>query len=301
MKTELTSNQAASPNLAPQGLAKRRTKMFARFLASFVKYFLISCFGVAFLLPFLWLVSSSLKTSGQEFVLPPQWWPKPFHWSNFAEVFSYIPFARFYWNTIVITICTVIGSILSNVIVAYGFSRLKWKGRDVLFNLVLSSLMIPSISILIPQYLLFHDFGWINTYYPLIVPAFAGNAFFIFMLRQFFRTIPEEISDATRVDGASELRTLVSIIAPLARPAIATVGVFSFMGAWNDFLGPLVYLNSENKYTLALGLNMFVSLYSQKWPYLMAAVVMTVIPVILLFFFFQKTFLRGITLTGMSR
>lgn len=161
--------------------------------------------------------------------------------------------------------------------------------------------MIPSISILIPQYLLFHDFGWINTYYPLIVSAFAGNAFFIFMLRQFFRTILEEISDAARVDGASELRTLVSIIAPLARPAIATVGVFSFMGAWNDFLGPLVYLNSENKYTLALGLNMFVSLYSQKWPYLMAAVVMTVIPVILLFFFFQKTFLRGITLTGMSR
>jgi ABC-type glycerol-3-phosphate transport system permease component len=266
-----------------------------------VKYIVIAGFSVTYLLPFLWLLSSSLKTEGQEFVLPPQWWPRPFEWSNFPGVFSYIPFARFYINTVEITAATVIGTVLSNVLVAYGFSRIKWRGRDILFSIMLSSLMIPYIVILIPQYLLFHSFGWINTYYPLIVPAFAGNAFFIFMLRQFFRTIPEELSEAARMDGANDLRILVSIIIPLARPAIGAVALFSFMTSWNDFIGPLVYLNSENKYTLALGLNMFVSLYSQRWPYLMAAVVMTVLPLIVLFFLFQKSFLRGITLVGMAR
>lgn len=300
MKTEVTLTSDLEAGKGKRPTASGRLSS-ASVTGVIIKYLVITIISVAFILPFLWLLSSSLKSSAQEFVLPPQWWPKPFKWANFPDVFSYIPFARFYLNTVTITAGTVVGSILSSVVVAYGFSRMQWKGRELFFNLMLSSLMIPFIVVLIPQYLLFHSFGWINTYYPLIVPAFAGNAFFIFMLRQFFRRIPEEISDAARIDGAGELRILTHIIVPLARPAIATVGVFAFMGAWNDFLGPLVYLNSENKYTLALGLNMFVSLYSQKWPYLMAAVVMTVVPVIVLFFLFQKSFLRGITLTGVSR
>jgi multiple sugar transport system permease protein len=195
----------------------------------------------------------------------------------------------------------VIGSVLSNVVVAYGFTRIRWPGRDILFGVALATLMIPYLVILVPQYVLFYHFGWINTFFPLIVPAFAANPFFIYMLRQFLRTIPEELSDAARCDGARELRIMFSVILPQIKPAIATVGIFSFLAAWNDFIGPLIYLDSESKYTLALGLNLFVSLYSHSWPPMMAAVVLTMLPVVILFVLFQRTFLRGVRMSGMTR
>ena len=274
----------------------------ARHLAvGIVKVVVALLIGVLFVLPLLWLVSSALKTGGQEFAEPPNFIPHPFDWSNFSQIFSIVPFGQFYLNTTIIAVSTVIGSVTSNVLVAYGFTRIRWPGRDVLFGVALGTLMIPYLVILVPQYVLFYHFGWINTFWPLIVPAFGANPFFIYMLRQFLRTIPEQLSDAARVDGANELRIMFSVIIPQIKAAIGTVGIFSFFAAWNDFIGPLIYLDSEKNYTLALGLNLFVGTYSHSWAPLMAAVVLTMLPVAILFVLFQRTFLRGLRMSGLMK
>jgi multiple sugar transport system permease protein len=257
--------------------------------------------GLLFFLPLIWLISSALKTNAQEFAVPPTVIPRPVDWQNFSQVFTIVPFGTFYLNTTIIAVATVVGSVVSNTLVAYGFTKIQWPGRNVLFGVALATLMIPYLVILVPQYVLFYHFGWINTFLPLIVPAFGANPFYIFMLRQFLRTIPEELSDAARVDGARELRIMVSVILPQIRAAVATVAVFSFFAAWNDFIGPLIYLDSESKYTLALGLNLFVSEYSHSWAPLMAGVVLTMLPVVILFILFQRAFLRGVRLSGLMK
>lgn len=274
---------------------------FRKLLPSGAKAVVALVLGVLFVLPLLWLLSSALKTSGQEFAEPPNFIPHPFDWSNFSQIFSIVPFGRFYLNTTIIALSTVAGSVTSNVLVAYGFTKVRWPGRDVLFGVALATLMIPYLAILVPQYVLFYHFGWINTFWPLIVPAFGANPFFIFMLRQFLRTIPEQLSDAARVDGANELRIMFSVIIPQIKAAIGTVGIFSFFAAWNDFMGPLIYLDSEKNYTLALGLNLFVGTYSHSWAPLMAAVVLTMLPVAILFVLFQRTFLRGLRMSGLMK
>jgi multiple sugar transport system permease protein len=266
-----------------------------------LKWLIALGIGVLFFLPLIWLISSALKTNGQEFAVPPTIVPHPFDWQNFSQVFSIVPFGQFYINTTIIAVGTVVGSVISNVLVAYGFTKIEWPGRNVLFGVALATLMIPYLVILVPQYVLFYHFGWINTFFPLIVPAFGANPFYIYMLRQFLRTIPEELSDAARVDGARELRIMISVVLPQIKAAVATVAVFSFFAAWNDFIGPLIYLDSESKYTLALGLNLFVSEYSHSWAPLMAGVILTVLPVVILFVLFQRAFLRGVRLSGLMK
>lgn len=257
-------------------------------------------FGFFFLLPLAWTISTSLKPDRQVFLFPPQWIPKPIMWSNYPQALNYFPFLTYLKNTLIICSFSVTGVLLSCSLVAYGFSRIRWKERDFLFIILLASLMLPYQVTMIPLFIIFKNLGWVNTFFPLIVPTYFGNAFFIFLLRQFFMTIPWELSDASRIDGCSELDIFWRIILPLAKPALAVIALFQFLGSWNDFLGPLIYLNDATKYTLSLGLQQFQTGYTTEWALLMAASMVIVLPVIVLFFFTQRTFIQGITLTGLK-
>jgi ABC-type glycerol-3-phosphate transport system permease component len=253
-----------------------------------------------FLIPFLWMVSSALKPNYQIFTVPPQWIPNPPRWENFSEALTILPFGRYTLNTLVITVLTIIGHVLSCSIVAYGFARLRARFRDALFVVVLATMMLPYPATMVPLYILFKNLGWVNSILPLVVPAFFGSAFYIFLLRQFFLTVPIEIEEAARIDGANVLQIIFRVILPLSFPALATVAIFTFQAAWNDFLPPLIYLQNQQLYTITLGLNLFRTTYTTNWAYLMAASLVTMLPVIIVFLLAQKAFIEGITLTGMK-
>jgi len=264
-------------------------------------YLLLVCVSVVLILPFLWIISTSLKGSESIFAIPPQWIPQKIHWENYAKVFVQMPFFTYMKNSTFISIMAIIGTLLSSSLVAYAFACLKWPGRDGLFIFVLGTMMLPMQVTMIPVFVLFKQFGWLNTFKPLIVPAFfGGGAFNIFLLRQFFLTIPKELFEAARIDGCSEFRIYWNIVLPLAKPALATVAILSFMMTWNDFLGPLIYLSDKLKGTLALGLAMFVGQYQTEWGVLMAASVLVMLPVIVLFFLFQKYFIQGFMMSGIK-
>ena len=256
--------------------------------------------GLLFFLPFYWLVITSLKSDTEVFAMPPVWVPQTLLWGNFVRAVHYVPFFLYLKNTVVICVLSVIGTLFSSSLVAYSFARIRWPGRDMLFLVLLATMMLPGQVTMIPVFAIFRALGWIDTIKPLVVPSFLGSAFFIFMLRQFFMTIPLELSDAARIDGCTEWGIYQRIILPLSRPALATVGLFTFIGAWNDFNGPLIYLNDESKATLSLGLQQFVSQHGAEWSLLMAASTLMTIPIILIFFFAQRTFVEGITLTGVK-
>lgn len=251
-------------------------------------------------IPFAWLVSSSLKGSGDIWVFPPKWIPSPIMWRNYVEALTTLPFHIYLKNTSLIVVLSMLGTLFSASLCAYGFSQYRFPGRDLVFMVLLSTMMLPSAILIIPQFVICRYLGWVNTFLPLIVPTFlGGGAFNVFLLRQFFRTLPRELSDAARIDGCSEFQIYLRIILPLAKPALATIAVFTFMFAWNDFMGPLIYINSPAKLTLALGLASFRGLYATQWHLLMAASVVMVAPVIIVFFCAQKYFVQGIVLTGM--
>lgn len=260
------------------------------------------------LFPLVWMVMTSLKPIQETMTMPPRWIPSSWQWANYVKAvlyqrdkLGYIPFLRYAGNTLYLAALTVPGCVLSNALVAYGFARVPWRGRETLFALTLATMMIPFPVTMVPMYVLFRHLHWIGTFRPLWVGAWFGGAFNIFLLRQFFRSIPEELSDAARVDGASDLRIFWSIILPLARPALAVVALFHFMYVWNDFLGPLIYLQEQRQFTLALGLQAYQSQHGgTEWNMLMAAATIMVTPVIVLFFFTQKTFIQGITVTGLK-
>ena len=260
---------------------------------------LLSCF---FILPWVWMISTSLKNPNELVVWPPIWIPNPMRFSNYPEALTRQPFNLFFLNTIQYSVLSALGSLLSAALVAYGFSRLRWWGRDILFFICISTMMIPFQVRMIPLYITFKELDWLNSYKPLIIPHFFGEPYYIFLLRQFFLTIPQELSDAARVDGASELGILWRIILPLAKPALAVVALFQFMWAWNDYLGPLIYLNRVELFPISLGLQQFRSQFVDQlaWPYLMAASTVTILPVIVIFFIAQKTFVEGITVTGIK-
>lgn len=262
---------------------------------------ILSLVAILFILPFLWMVSTSLKTPGEVLRFPPTWWPEHPQWQNYPLALSRLDFWRLLGNTLIIVYSNLVGQVLSASLVAFGFARLRFPGRDLLFFVMLSTMMLPSVVTLIPLYVFYKDLGWINTFLPLTLPAyFGGGAFFIFLLRQFFMTIPKELEDAARIDGCSSFEVYWRIFLPLSRPALTTVAIFSFMSHWNDFVGPLIYLRTPDKFTLALGLQTFQGLYSTDYHYLMAASIVVVSPVILIFFLAQRYFVRGIILTGMK-
>lgn len=263
---------------------------------------LLSGLGFLFSLPFLWMVSTSLKPLRETMRMPPTWLPWPPQWQNYPEAMAAMgPFWLYAANSLILAGLNVVGTVLSSALVAYGFSRLDWKGRDGLFFVLLMTMMIPFPVVMIPLYGLFRELGWIGTMKPLWAPAFLAGAFNVFLLRQFFLTLPRDLTEAARIDGCSELRIFWQIIMPLAKPALLTVALFQFMATWNDFLGPLIFLAREEQYTLALGLQALQSTISgTPWHHLMAASTLVVLPVLLLFFLTQRTFLRGIASTGLK-
>lgn len=246
------------------------------------------------------MLSTSLKVDTQIFMFPPKWIPDPIAWHNYVDALTSIPFFRFLKNTLVYAVLSSIGAVLSSSLAAYGFSRIKWPGRDAVFVLVLSTMMLPSHVTMIPLFLTFKKMGLTGTLWPLILPYYFGWPFFIFLLRQFFMGIPQEISDAAEIDGCSEFGIFSKILLPLSKPALASVVLFQFLHSWRDFLGPLIYLNDESKYTLSLGLQMFQRLHDTEWALLMAASTVMTIPIIILFFFTQRTFIQGISMTGIK-
>jgi len=256
--------------------------------------------AILFLIPFLWMISSSLKPNYQIFAVPPQWIPNPPRWENYGEALTTLPFGRYMINTAVIAIVTIIGHLLSCTIIAYAFARLRAPGRDFLFLVVLATMMLPYPVTMVPLYVLFKQLGWINTILPLTAPAYVGSAFYIFLLRQFFLTIPRDFEDAAVIDGANIVQILWLVILPLALPALATVAIFTFQASWNDFLAPLIYLQKPDMYTVTLGLQFFRSTFTTNWAYLMAASLVTALPVIVVFFVAQRFFIEGITLSGVK-
>ena len=277
---------------------KRSGAAARRGAGSLLQHLVLVGIGLLFLLPLLWMISSSLKGNEQLFVADPSWIPSPVRWDNYPRALTFIPFFTYLRNTLVICAFGVIGSLLSCSLVAYGFSRIEWPGRDALFLVLLATMMLPAQATMIPSFLLFRWLGWYGSFKPLVVPSFLGSAFLIFLLRQFFLTIPKELSEAARIDGASEFTTFARVILPLARPALATVALFQFLHHWNDFLGPLLYLKDQNNYTLALGLQQFLNAYRSEWGLLMAASTVVTLPIIVLFFFTQRTFIQGIAMSG---
>jgi multiple sugar transport system permease protein len=255
--------------------------------------------ATVFLFPVIYIVLTSLMTGPQ--ALTSSIWPDPFRPSNYADVFDTISLIRYTWNTTQIAVLTTLGTVLSSIPVAYALSRLRWKGRQVVFILVLATLMLPFQVTIVPLYVLWVRFDQIGHLTPLILPAFFGDAFSIFLLRQFFMTIPDELSDAARVDGATEWQVMTRVVVPLAKPAIAAVALFQFLYAWNDFFAPLLFVgNNQDLYTLSVGLSEFTQLHGTQWELMMAASVLFMLPVIVLFFLAQRVFIEGVTLTGVK-
>ena len=267
-----------------------------------VLYTVVILLGLTYAMPLLWMVSTSLKTDPQVYHVPPIWIPNPVRWANYPEALSSRPFATYALNTLKYALLAVTGAIFSNALVGYGFSRIQWPGRNVLFFVCISAMMLPFQVRMIPLYLIFKDLNWLNSYKPLVVPLFLGGAYQIFLFRQFYLTIPQELSEAAYIDGCSELGIFIRIILPLSKPVIAVVGLQSFMFAWNNFIGPLIYLNEESLYPIALGLRSFRSEFQEElmWPYLMAASTVSAAPLIILFFLVQRTFIEGISITGIK-
>jgi multiple sugar transport system permease protein len=271
-------------------------------VATILIYALLLGAGLAFLAPFVWMVSTSLKPLNETMSLPPRWMPSVFQWRNYPDAIHAMGyFWRYVGNTLFVCVMTVIGTVASSSLAAYGFSRIDWKGRDKLFLVLLSTMMIPFPVIMVPIFGLFKELGWIGTFRPLWVPAFFAGAFNVFLLRQFFLSLPRDISDAARMDGCNEFQIFLRIILPLCKPALLVVALFQFMFSWNDFLAPLIFLTEQKDFTLALGLQSFQSQQGgTAWHQLMAASTLVVLPVLILFFFTQRAFMEGISSTGMK-
>jgi len=260
------------------------------------------------LLPLIWMVSTSLKPDSQIYtgqgkgaapISLQSLVPRPPQWRNYADAMRTVPLRIYLRNTLLLCASTVVGAVLSSAIVAYGFARLQFAGKNAWFLLMISTMALPGQVTMIPVFTLFRTLGWYGTFLPLIVPAFFGNAFFVFLLTQFYRTLPEDLAEAARMDGAGEFMIFWRIVLPLSRPALATCALFQFLGTWNDFFGPLLYLNDPSKYTLAYGLQQFMAgLSGGKWAQLMAGATLFTVPIIILFFIAQRTFIQGIATTG---
>ncbi len=270
-----------------------------RFLNVLV-FVLLVLAGICFLAPFGWMLSTSLKPLNETMSLPPRWLPSHIQWQNYPDAIAAMGyFWRYTWNTLFLCLMTVLGTVTSSALAAYGFSRIDWRGRDKVFLILLATMMIPFPVIMVPIYSMFKAIGWIGTTRPLWVPSFCAAAFNVFLLRQFFMTLPRDMSEAARIDGCNEFQIFFRIILPLSKPALLVVAIFQFMATWNDFLGPLIFLAEQKDFTLALGLQSFQSQEGgTSWHLLMAASTLVVLPVVVLFFLTQRSFVEGVATTG---
>ncbi|WP_416394595.1 MULTISPECIES: carbohydrate ABC transporter permease [unclassified Curtobacterium] len=296
MTTEVTKSITTAAAKGDRGASRNADGSVRSVWSSVTARIVLIAMSVLFLIPIYWMVISALKGNTELGAFPATWFPHWLDWGNFAQAVQAMPFFTFFRNTLVITVLVTMFSVVSNLVIAYGFACIEWRGRDRLFYVVLATLFIPFPVTLIPMFDLYARLGWINTFLPLVVPALFGSAFYTFLLRQFLLQIPKDLLDAARMDGASEWRILWTIVFPQARAALVTVGIFAAVGAWNDFLGPLIYLQDQSVQTLSIGLQVFRLNNSQDFQFnqLMAASVLIILPLVILFFVFQRTFLKGV-------
>lgn len=284
-------------NLTPMPARARkwRTKV-----GHLILHIVMITLGATFLMPLAWVVSTSLKMPGQVFITPIEWIPTEPKWENFVEVFTRLPFHLFIRNSFYVTIMGTLGIVFSSLVVAFGLSRLRWPGRDLLFTVLLATMMLPGVVTMIPVFIIFKKMGWIGTFYPLWVPAWFGGAFYIFLMRQYMMTLPIELDEAAKIDGASNFRILWQVIAPLCGPAIVTVTIFAFLQHYNAFMEPLIYISDNEMFTLPLGLLWFKGRFGNFWHLVMAASMITITPVIVLFFLAQRYFIQGAQFSGLA-
>jgi len=266
----------------------------------FLKYFILILMTAMFLFPLLFMLSTSVKSINEIFTKSFHLIPEVFHFENYANALKTIPYLKYAGNTLFITVLNVVGQLLISPMVAYSLSKVDWIGKRVVFVVLLSTMLLPYQVTMIPVYIIWHNLGLVGSYVPLILPAFFGYAFYIIILRQFFMTIPDSILESARIDGASEFRIYWNIMLPLCKPALISVAIFTFMFTWSDFLGPLIYLTKQDKYTLALGLQQYMSQHTVAWEQLMAASTMFTMPIIIIFFFAQRKFIEGVVTTGLK-
>ena len=270
-------------------------------LSEIFKQLILICISATIFFPFYWMIITSLKQSGTEFAFPPQWIPQPIEWRNYLVVFTSLPFSRFLFNSLLVAGLSTLGQVITGSLVAFGFAQVRFPGRNFLFLVCLSSIMLPEAVLIVPTFLLFSYMKWVDTFLPLIVPAwFGGRAFYIFLARQFFLGIPNELFDAARIDGASTWRLWWNIALPLSKPMLITMGLLRFLADWNDFMSPLLYLRSMENRTLAVGLYTFLTQYGGEWNYLMAATMTIALPLLIMFLLTQRYFVQGIATTGLA-
>ncbi len=289
-----TASKVNTSTKSPYFKSRKRKKR----MGDLVTYALLILVSIILMLPLVWMVSTSLKPMEEVVQFPPNLFPQNIQWNNYLETIQAFPFFRYAANTLVITVFVVIGTVLSNSFIAYGFAKIDFPGKRLLFSLVLSTMMIPGFVTMIPQYVLFSQIGWVGTYLPLIVPSFFGSGFSIFLMRQFYLSIDDELIEVAKMDGANHLYIWSRLMIPLTKPALITIAIQAFNGAWNDFIGPLLYIQDEARYTLQIGLQVFQSQSTTQWNYLMAGATLVLLPTVLLFLFAQRYFIEGMDLTG---
>lgn len=277
-------------------MARSATKVINK---TIVPHIVLIALGIVFSVPFLWLLGTSLK-SLNEISQSLSLIPKHFQWDNYIRVFERIPYTRYTLNTLYVSVFSVIGQLIASSLVAYSLSKIDWKGKNIIFPIVIATMMLPYQVTMIPVFMIFQKLDLVGSYWPLILPTFTGAPFYIFLLRQFFMTLPDSLIQAARIDGAREFTIFMRIVIPLCKPALAAVAIFTFIATWSDFLGPLIYLNDSKQYTLTLGLQAFMAEHYVEWDLLMAASALFTLPIVVLFFFAQKYFIEGITLTGIK-
>jgi multiple sugar transport system permease protein len=289
-----------SATLAPPVSSRLRRRAAVNLVQGLLMHGLVWIGAIAMVVPFLWMLSTSLKGQSASVSYPPEWIPRPAHWSNYIDVVQSFPFGIFAFNSLKIALLGTIGQLISTSFAAYAFSRMNFPGRQTIFFLLLATLMIPGHVTMIPTFILFNALGWVNSHYPLFVPAWFGGAFGTFLIRQFFLTLPQDYSDAAAIDGAGHFHIFTRIYMPLAKPVLATLALFVFMNHWNEFLLPVIYLTDQDKMTLTVGLSSFRLQYSTLYHYLMAGTLLSILPILVLFVVLQKYFVRGIVMTGIK-
>ncbi|HEY4386685.1 MAG TPA: carbohydrate ABC transporter permease [Ktedonobacteraceae bacterium] len=291
-----------TPAAAGKTSGKQTQRIVSKGIGRVITYIVLCLAAFLFILPFLWMISGAFKVPSQIVSFPPTFIPKPFTLENFAAVWQSIPLLRYFWNSLFIAVVSTIGTVACSSLVAFGFARIRAKGKNIWFILMLSTMMVPYYVTIIPTFSLYEKLGWLNTYLPLTVPSFlgVGGAFYIFLLRQFFLSIPHELDEAATLDGANFFHIFWHIVLPLSKPALVTVALFQFVASWNDFFAPLIYLSNSSMYTLPVAVRFFQGLYSTDLGPLMAIACVTVLPIIIIFLFAQRVFVQGIATTGIK-
>lgn len=280
----------------PQGSIKRLLSWAVIGLV----YLLLAATAISMIFPFYWMIATSFKTEARVFAFPPEWIPNPPIVESYQYIFTELPFPSYVFNSVKVSLLSTLGAVLSSSMAAYAFARVRFRGREPLFIATLAALMIPAQVTMIPLYVVMTRIGWVDTHLPLIVPAYFGSAFGIFLMRQFFMTIPQELNDAAKIDGCSHFGIYWRIMLPLSKAVIATLALLSFMGSWNDLLGPVIYLYTEKLFTLPLALTRFRGQYYTQWSYMMAGATVSLLPILVVFLFTQQYFVRGVVLSGLK-